>query len=69
MRYFSYQLGGSYEPDIKTVSEEDIRKEHFPHWYDRMCKKFGQAKVDSEYSFEDCIEDFQGVYWAWEVQK
>ena len=69
MRYFSYD-----EPDedfnniVVTKSEEEIRKEYYPIWYERMCKKFGKEVVDRDYSFEDCLDDWIVVNWAWEVK-
>ena len=69
MRYFSYD-----EPDenfnniVVTKSEEEIRKEYYPLWYERMCKKFGKEVVDRDYSFEDCLDDWIVVNWAWEVK-
>lgn len=69
MRYFSYD-----EPDedfnniVVTKSEEEIRKEYYPLWYERMCKKFGKEVVDRDYSFEDCLDDWVVVNWAWEVK-
>lgn len=68
MRYFSYN---EYTEDEKglviTLSEEDIRKEYYPYWYRRMCDKFGKDVVDIEYTFEDCLDDWTVVNWAWEV--
>ena len=71
MRYFSYNDYGDDPSDsfVTTISEDDIRKEYYPYWYDRMCQKFGKEKVDSEYSFEDCLDDFCVVHWAWEVKE
>jgi hypothetical protein len=60
MRYYSYN---EFDPDsigadeyggyVVTMSEEDIRKQYYPYWYDRMCKKFGKDHVDTTFSFED----------------
>lgn len=73
MRYFSYNEPGEYPKPygfyIKTVSEEEIRKEFYPFWYDRMCKKFGKDHVDKTYNFEDCLEDWKVVNYAWEVDE
>jgi hypothetical protein len=72
MRYFSYNEhdpGSQFADDtggyIVTKSEQDIRREYWPYWYERMCDKFGQAEVDSKYSFEDCLDDWITVNWAW----
>lgn len=71
MRYFSYNdyVDDPSDSFVTTISEDDIRKEYYPHWYDHMCQKFGKEKVDSEYSFEDCLDDFCVVHWAWEVEE
>jgi hypothetical protein len=73
MRYFSYN---EYDPNspfadetggyVVTVSEDDIKRTYWPYWYKRMCEKYEQAYVDETYSFEDCLEDWRVVYWAWE---
>lgn len=51
------------------MSEDDIRKEYYPYWYEKMCDKYEQAYVDENYSFEDCLEDWKIVHWAWEVKE
>lgn len=71
MRYYSYN---EYVEDpginsVVTVSEEDIRRDYYPWWYDKMCKKYGKNHVDATYSFEDCLEDWVVVNWAWEVNE
>lgn len=73
MRYYSY---GEYDPEhplvdetggyIVTVSEEDIKRDYWPYWYDKMCRKFGKEVVDRQYTFEDCLDDWIIVNWAWE---
>jgi len=71
MRYYSYNEYVE-DPDINsvvTVSEEDIRRDYYPWWYDKMCKKYGKNHVDATYSFEDCLEDWVVVNWAWEVNE
>jgi len=70
MRYFSYneyKTDPSVDSYVETVSEEDIRRNYYSYWYSRMCKKFGKEHVDATYSFEDCLEDWVVVNWAWEV--
>ena len=67
MKYYSFN-----EPDdnddnrVVTLSEDDIFNEYYPYWYERMCKKFGKEDVDATYSFEDCLDDWIVVNWAWE---
>lgn len=72
MRYFCYN---EYYEDpstdklgnyVVTKSEEEIRQEFYPYWYDRMCHKYGKEHVDATYSFEDCLDDWIIVNWAWE---
>ena len=73
MRYYSYNEpvfdtdGNIINNVVETVSEEAIRKEYFPYWYDKMCKKFGKEYVDKNYSFEECLIDWCVVNWAWKV--
>jgi hypothetical protein len=72
MRYYSYNEyieDPSKDNFVVTLSEEDIRKSYYPHWYDKMCKMFGKDYVDEKYSFEDCLDDWIVVNWAWEVKK
>lgn len=69
MRYFSYNEYSDDGGYVETLSEEEIRREYFPYWYARMCKKFGQKHVDENYSFEDCLDDWQVVHWAWESKE
>jgi hypothetical protein len=76
MRYFSYN---EYDPGhplpddtggyVRTLSEEDIRREYYPYWYKKMCEKYGQERVDNDYTFEDFLADWIIVHWAWEVQE
>lgn len=64
MRYFSYN---ELDQKVQTMSEQEIRETYYPYWYDLMCKKFGKEHVDKTYNFEDCLEDWIIVNWAWEV--
>jgi hypothetical protein len=69
MRYFSYNQyveDPSTDDYVVTVSEEDIRRDYYPYWYERMCHKYGKAHVDATYCFEDCLYDWIVVNWAWE---
>lgn len=72
MRYFCYNElppedqsvnGDGY---IITLSEKEILEQYYPTWYRKMCKKFGQEYVDATYSFEDCLNDWCVLHWAWE---
>lgn len=69
MRYFTYAefVESTEKPSFVTISEDDIRKEYYPFWYEKMCKKYGKEEVDKTWSFEECLEDWIIVHWAWEV--
>ena len=63
MRYFSYD-----DPEgTHTLSEEEIRVQFYPTWYNRMCEKFGKDNVNAIYRFEDCLEDWKVVNHGREV--
>jgi len=70
MRYWSYneqtEKDGVEGNVVLTVSDEDILKEYWPYWYEKMCEKFGKEHVDANYCPEDCIDDFVVIHWAWE---
>lgn len=71
MRYYSYneyKTEPGVDDYVETVSEEDIRKTYYPYWYDKMVKKFGKEVVEKNYCFEDCLEDWIVVNWAWEIK-
>ena len=66
MRVFKYNEYEDAEP--RLITEQEIRVEYWPYWYERMCKKFGKEEVDSKFTFEDCLDDWVIVNWAWEVK-
>lgn len=71
MRYYSYNeysTDPSVDNYVVTVSEQDIHRDYYPYWYGRMCEKFGKDHVDKTYSFEDCLDDWIVVNWAWKVE-
>ena len=70
MRYFTFvqPLDDSGAPEYVTMSEEDVRKEYYPYWYDKMCHKYGKSHVDEHYCFEDCLDDWKIVHWAVESE-
>jgi hypothetical protein len=67
MRYYSFAYPVDGEDCVETMSEDEIRKEYYPWWYGKMCEKYGKEHVDATYSFEECLEDWKIVHWAWEV--
>ena len=76
MRYFSYN---EFDPDspladetggyLVTKCEKEIYKEYWDYWYKRMCDKYGKEEVASKYTFEDCLNDWIVVNWAWQVYR
>ena len=66
MRVFKYNEFEDTEP--RLITEQEIRVEHWPYWYERMCKKFGKSEVDSKFTFQDCLDDWVITNWAWEVK-
>lgn len=67
MRYFSYH---DHDPDVvRTFSEDEIRKQYYPVWYELICNKYEQAYVDENYSFEDCLDDWIIIMNAWKVEE
>jgi len=69
MRYFSYNeyVEDANANSVVTLSEEDIRRDYWTFWYGKMCEKYGKEHVDATYCFEDCLDDWIVVNWAWEV--
>jgi len=67
MRYYSFAYPIDGDDVVETKSEDEIRKEYYPYWYGKMCDKFGKEHVDATYSFEECLEDWIVVHWAWKV--
>ena len=67
MRVFKYNEYEDTEP--RLITEQEIRAEYWPYWYERMCKKFGKQEVDTKFTFEDCLNDWVIVNWAWEVKE
>lgn len=67
MRYYCYnEMTDDGDDEIVLVSEEDVRQTYYPYWYRKMCDKFGKEVVDEKYSFEDCLDDWIVVNWAWQ---
>jgi hypothetical protein len=68
-KYYTYvEPGWDDEPVYHTWSEQDIRKEWYPYWDEQMAKKYGASYKD-KYNFQDCVEDFCIVHWAWKSDK
>ena len=67
MRYFSYNEFDATHGQVITVSENDVLREYYPKWYERMCASFGKEHVDATYCFEDCLDHWVIVHYAWPV--
>lgn len=67
MRYYSFNEYDENGGRIETMSEDEIRQTYYPYWYKKMCEKFGKEEVDAKWSFEDCLDDWIVVNWAWET--
>jgi len=70
MRYFSYNEyiadnDNTESTGVKTVSEKEIRVNYYPKWLERMKAKYGDD--EAKLTFENCLEDFIIIHWAWEV--
>lgn len=66
-RYYCYnEMTDDGGNEVITLSEEEIKETYYPYWYGKMCEKFGKEKVDETYTFEDCLDDWIVVNWAWE---
>lgn len=65
MRYFSYNEHDENSIDTITVSEEEIVEKYYPYWQGRMREKGFDL---NNYTFEDCLEDWIVINWAWEIK-
>ena len=69
MRFFCYNEfvfddnGNVVDNKLITVSDEDIRRDYYPWWKEQL-KKAG--KDPANYTFEDCLDNWRVVNWAWE---
>jgi hypothetical protein len=69
MRYFSYNEWDETGGGVVTLSEKEIRDSYWDYWYGKMCEKFGKDVVDANYAWEDCLDNWIVVNWAWEVKE
>ncbi len=69
MRYYSFNEQDDKGNDVvQTMSEDEIREEYYPYWKERMIKKYGEEEFKKTWSFEECLEDWITIHWAWEVK-
>lgn len=68
MRKFAYNELGHDEPVV--VTEDEIRATYWPYWVGEMNKAIerGSLNVTPEMiTWENCLDDFIVVNWAWEL--
>ena len=75
MKYYSYGIpdfvhdDGTIDDHVVTLSEEEIIKEYYAYWQERMIHKFGKEHFKANYTEKDCIQDWIVVNWAWETNE
>jgi len=71
MRYFTYIEPVEDTIDVRyvTMSEEEIKQVYYPWWSERMIKKYGKEEFEKTWSFEECLEDWKVVHYAWGVKE
>jgi hypothetical protein len=72
MKYYSYdtwKTDPSVDPYVETLSEDEILKEHWAWWKERMILKYGKEHFEATFSEKDCVEDWAVVNWAWETNE
>lgn len=68
MKYWTIvEPGDCVEFTYTTLSEKQILKRYWDHWYSKMCEKFGKEYVDANYDSDDCIADWVAENWAWKT--
>jgi hypothetical protein len=67
MKTYSYvEPGLNDEPVVVVMNEAEILMNYWPHWKERMVRKYGE---DSELiTDENCIDDWIALNWAVEVK-
>ena len=72
MKYYSYNTWRTLSEEdgyVRTLSEEEIIKEYYDYWQERMIHKFGNEHFEANYTDQDCIDDWIVVNWAWEANE
>jgi len=64
MKYWCINYVNENDEDVvETYSEQEIIEKEWKRWCDNMQKA---GKNLSDYTFQDCIDDWIVVNWAWE---
>jgi hypothetical protein len=61
VRRFAYNEQGHDEPVV--VTEDDIRRIYYDYW----CLEMTRAGKADQISWDNCVDDFLVVNWAWEL--
>lgn len=56
--------GNIIDNKVVEVTDEDIIRDYWPWWSEKMAKKYGEGSP--RIKKEDCIDDYVVVNWAWE---
>lgn len=68
MKYYTIQYPDENDINVtETLSEDQIIALYWDYWYNNMCQALGKDVVDSEYTKQDCIQDWCIIHWAVEV--
>lgn len=63
-RFALDELGENGEVLAVVVTEDWIRDNYWPFWYEKMVEKLGKEKADT-CTFQDCLDDWVVGQWAW----
>jgi hypothetical protein len=63
MRFFCYDELTEAGDSLVVVSDEEIYKTYYPYWKEKMQ---AVGKDPNDYVFEDCLNDWIAIHWAWE---
>jgi hypothetical protein len=68
MTKFRYQEFDDEKGYERTVTLLEIVWNDYPYWFEQMVKKYGTPEyVLEHFKFQDFIEDWCTVHWAWKV--
>lgn len=64
-RRFAFDEPGENDEDLTVIVTEDwIRENYWPFWYEKMIEVHGKEKADN-CTFQDCLDDWVACQWAW----
>lgn len=66
MKYWTYvEPGKEGKEEYRTLSEQEILRQYFPYWSNRM-KEVGHEHLITR---QNCIDDWVTLHWAWRGKK